>query len=1043
MKKTFVAAALVSAFFSISALAQSTNPGSLLFPGSTDSTLLNWGTDTVNEFLGAHQIPSSEWTAIQQYGRQDVYDNLRSYAWISIQNLITSQPGTLTPTQQYVLDKFIADANTLNIAPLQNAVNAKNAYLANKCTWQPDPTIATAAGYSYNGSDYCPAVGWDPSQFTGPPAISPPVQYFTAYGQKTAWIDPISSRPGGTVSMSHITQGGILLLGLGISVAVLLGLGLGIALSFKVVYVALLPFAESAYAFGYIGTGIVVALALILIVVVIFVYTENARVESEYSQLDSALMSAQSSPISQSAAASLLATQAGHQLLYSVFLNEFVPSVSVVSSAPLPTPNPPIDPEFVIGQVANPSIQFKGWVGETYTLSLWHGWFISTVNKTVPGVDSPSINTRIHYLWNGAKYEAARSGATFIAAKVKTAATDVDCPPIPATGVSAPTDFTKCKSFTTTSLPMDLTTGTQSVSLYQAPAIIPATDNFSPTWTDGFAIGQPRQVALTATGIPAPAIRVGPSGLPAGFALYSIEPGSAILSWDGTGTAGPYSIPFQATNGPGSTTATMNATVYNAVKFVQPGLTSNVSLNLYAGTPYSIQVVAVGSPAPQLTAYTLDACGLSVPASTTNPTFTMSGTIRPPSFLADAVACVIDVEASNANRFINDNACGCGYDHVRITITVSQPPSEPVLVTKTATAPVWQTTQTTIATSGGTGTVQISLTQGSGGQLAPPWVSLNDNGNGTATLTMTPPPDAPDTVLVPLWYRVANTPGNQATSSTDGVTVTVNKKPVFSSVPDTGYIFVASNAAFTNQSQPFYLTNLSGSLGPADPLPPALSLTYFPYTGTLQLQGPSRQPGYYQSSLVATNSYGSSTAPIKIVSLQPANITSAARVNFYIGQTTTFKLKATGFPQSHLTGIPDGMADPLRFSGTPSDPGIKLQTSDPSTGTPYYGYAVLTGVPQSGYGVYPFPISAQTGNNTSLSPINQQNFQLVVTYPGDVNGDGVVNCSDITYITSRYGQMAGMANYDYNADYNHDGVINVKDTALALAYLPKGTPRCQ
>jgi hypothetical protein len=137
------------------------------------------------------------------------------------------------------------------------------------------------------------------------------------------------------------------------------------------------------------------------------------------------------------------------------------------------------------------------------------------------------------------------------------------------------------------------------------------------------------------------------------------------------------------------------------------------------------------------------------------------------------------------------------------------------------------------------------------------------------------------------------------------------------------------------------------------------------------------------------------------------------------------------------------MADPLRFSGTPSDPGIKLQTSDPSTGTPYYGYALLTGVPQNGYGVYPFAISAQTGNNTSLSPINQQNFQLVVTYPGDVNGDGVVNCSDITYITSRYGQMAGMANYDYNADYNHDGVINVKDTALALAYLPKGTPRCQ
>lgn len=420
----------------------------------------------------------------------------------------------------------------------------------------------------------------------------------------------------------------------------------------------------------------------------------------------------------------------------------------------------------------------------------------------------------------------------------------------------------------------------------------------------------------------------------------------------------------------------------------------------------------------------------------------MSGTIRPPAGLTAAQECIIHVEALNSNNFINDNSCNCGRDDAQITITVVQPPSEPVLVTTTASAPALQTTQTTINTSGGTGIVQISLTQGSGGQLAPPWVSLNDNGNGTATLTMTPPPDAPDTVLVPLWYRVANTAGNQATSATDGVTVTVNKTPVFVDIPPGGYTYVFSTATGSNQSQTLYLDNLNGSLGTADQMPAAITSSYFPLNNIFELQGIARDPGYYQSSLVAANSYGSSTAPINIVSLQPAQITSAPRVNFYIGQTTTFKLMATGFPQSQLVGIQAGVADPLRFSGTPSDPGIQLQTADPSTGAPYFGYALLTGKPAQGYGVYSFTISAQTGNNTTLSPINQQNFQLVVTTPGDVNGDGAVNCSDIAYITSRYGQVAGMANYDYNADYNHDGVINAKDAALLLPYLTKGT-RCQ
>lgn len=145
MKKILAVAAVVSALFSASASAQSQTPGSLLFPTSNDTTLMSWATETVNAFLAAHQIPASQWTVIQQYGRQDVYDSLRSFAWLRMQEMIT-RTTPLTTTEQYVLNMFAGDATTLNVSALQDAVNEKNRYLANKCTWQPDPDIAAQAG---------------------------------------------------------------------------------------------------------------------------------------------------------------------------------------------------------------------------------------------------------------------------------------------------------------------------------------------------------------------------------------------------------------------------------------------------------------------------------------------------------------------------------------------------------------------------------------------------------------------------------------------------------------------------------------------------------------------------------------------------------------------------------------------------------------------------------------------------------------------------------------------------------------------------------
>lgn len=51
--------------------------------------------------------------------------------------------------------------------------------------------------------------------------------------------------------------------------------------------------------------------------------------------------------------------------------------------------------------------------------------------------------------------------------------------------------------------------------------------------------------------------------------------------------------------------------------------------------------------------------------------------------------------------------------------------------------------------------------------------------------------------------------------------------------------------------------------------------------------------------------------------------------------------------------------------------------------------------------------------------------------PGDTNGDGTVNKTDITAIKTLMGDNATNKNYNFDADVNRDGIINRKDLKLA------------
>ena len=59
--------------------------------------------------------------------------------------------------------------------------------------------------------------------------------------------------------------------------------------------------------------------------------------------------------------------------------------------------------------------------------------------------------------------------------------------------------------------------------------------------------------------------------------------------------------------------------------------------------------------------------------------------------------------------------------------------------------------------------------------------------------------------------------------------------------------------------------------------------------------------------------------------------------------------------------------------------------------------------------------------------------------PGDVNGDGQINCADIAIVKASFDKRTGQPGFDPSADVNHDGVVNVLDLAIVSQKLVPGT----
>jgi hypothetical protein len=391
-----------------------------------------------------------------------------------------------------------------------------------------------------------------------------------------------------------------------------------------------------------------------------------------------------------------------------------------------------------------------------------------------------------------------------------------------------------------------------------------------------------------------------------------------------------------------------------------------------------------------------------------------------------------------------------------LQIVVNHAPPPAILSANTAIFISGRPNNFLVTTGGAVTPVDFSLPCG-----APSWLSLQDNHDGTATLSATPPIDPTVPTGIATTYRLfirAHAAGSglfwfpwtPCGQYPPNFTLNVISIPMFTS-PASATFTAGQNGSVTVSSDLFYGNPLVSYTGV---LPAGTSFTPENWAGTVAgtpvWSGALPTGGAGGDYPLTFSALGlgmqvngnadswqviSATQPVTATQQfdlrvnQPPAIVSSTDVNFTIGIPNTFTFVTTGFPQIPANGQP-GMS--ISYSGT-LPAGVTFSQVTPvglSTGV----FAVSGAPAASPTGPFSLMLTANNGVGTAA----HQTFTVHVIIPGDVNQDGVVNCSDINVVKAAMGTYRDHVGYDYRADANNDGVVNSLDLAYVTSKLPAG-----
>jgi len=1015
--------------------------------------LVQFESNMVQAYLAQHGLPSTDSYVVYTYGRSDLRTEIRALMLLRLYTIIVEAPANRNALEASLYNWFLNRVWTNEKAMTQAAVNDKNSFLSDECHWTPDADIASQYGFVYEGGAFCGNL----LGLAASPTV-PGESYFQAAAFKNVYANGISNQPGGspilatTASSLAANQEWGIIPAVGIAGGVGFSAGYVVTRSMELAVekaaavvrtqnatlraqgleetVETVEDAEPETIAGETSLGPIIVVSL-MIEAGISAGTEAYEADQTLATLgDLDTLNTASHATPPDLLSFLNDPVIGILKLNASFVSATLPEVFLTT--PLPT-HRSTDPVFQIspvgGQpVSNIQMSYQDWAGQVWTASTWGGWLVQT---SVSGGNTVSgITATIRGLYPGTPTNDQITAGRFSADRFTVAPTNsfnIACPIDPATGESD-TQGTQavefCGGFVVRQLLLLNGSGVlQNVTLPNQ--ILPVFPD-GPTRNMNFPISSTSATVYTinATGSPTPSLTV-LSPLPPGFTFVS----SAALGILGEAQViGPLNVQVsainsfivQATNNAGSAIQTVNLNYTSSpITYLSPG-----SVTFTRGLPATFNVSVLGIPPLAISAFFKTLPDGMTFVDHGGGSATISGT---PAL--DAVGC----DPNGSPVAIGGSPCvfaatdenGHEVDQF-FTITVVSPPAPQLSGPTSAT---FSEGNTTIALFKATGAQTPAHFTAAIPAAIAGWLSITDFGDGTAEISGTPPAGSSATYNATVFLAADGVAG----SVQQNFAITIIGTPVFTSAnsfsAQVGQITVftigtAQTATFTMSGQPatgtVFASNPSG-------LNSSASLTATPVIGS---------GGIYPLEITATNSYGTATQYLTENILEAPSISSVPTSKLMVGQNRELFITANGFPRIPGFTLPsgalsNGIAVTLGAGQLPSGTAIHPAAADGSN----TGEAILTGSP--------FPGSQGTYNITMVATSelgsSQQVLTLVVSAAGDVNGDGVVSCVDVSLVKASLNKKTGQVGYNPDADVNQDGIVDIRDQAFVTAQLPKGT----
>lgn len=147
------------------------------------------------------------------------------------------------------------------------------------------------------------------------------------------------------------------------------------------------------------------------------------------------------------------------------------------------------------------------------------------------------------------------------------------------------------------------------------------------------------------------------------------------------------------------------------------------------------------------------------------------------------------------------------------------------------------------------------------------------------------------------------------------------------------------------------------------------------------------------------------------------------------GPSQTVRLKSLVTLDGSKSSDPDSGPSPLSFTWKQTAGPIVTLTGATTTSPTFTPLVV---------GTHSFSLTVNDGQADS-APASV--MITVEPIPGDLNGDGKVDCSDLAIIKASFGKRRAQSGYNAKADTNNDGIVDVRDLAFVSQKLPAGI-RC-